>query len=417
MPIRFCFPSDALRSGAARDRSNYIVVLLVLAISFAALVVTSLVSNAIARNIENTYPAKQQDEKRQANYDTVTIIASSSTSTYTRFAEDIQNVLEAANPGGLRILPIIGHGGGQNFHDILFLRGVDVGTTDADYMSYYKQKDPVLYANVEQRIQYIAKLFNAEFHVLARADIKNYADLRGKKVNVWLPLSITEHAADRIFQILDINVIPTHYDNELAIEKLRSGEIAAVVRMTGAPHNDYASVAPADGFHLVPLTDASLPKDKFSKLMQTYLPTVLTHDSYPQLIPQGEAVPTVASSVVLAVFAWPENSEGYQRTANFVKTFFDNIDKFADPARHPKWREVNLAATVPGWTRFKPAQDWLDAHQAQLSVQNDMKRDFDRFMVEYQKASGSRPLTPREQEALYQEFLSWWKIQGNRARN
>src|SRR3974390_2219789 len=92
----------------------------------------------VARNIENTYANKHRDERRVANTDTVSIIASSAASTYTRFAEDIQNVVDALDPNGIRVLPILGRGGGQNFHDILFLRGVDAGTTDADYMHFYK---------------------------------------------------------------------------------------------------------------------------------------------------------------------------------------------------------------------------------------------------------------------------------------
>jgi TRAP-type uncharacterized transport system substrate-binding protein len=385
----------------------------------AVMLLAVLATGTIAQSVENTYAIKHRDEKRQANNDTITIIASSASSTYTRFAEDIQNVLDAVNPNGLRVLPMLGRGGGQNFHDVLFLRGVDIATTDAGYMPYYKQKDPQLYGDAENHIQYIAKLFNAEFHVLARADIRNYSDLRGKKVNFWKPLSITAMAAENIFRVLGIDVIATNYDNDLAIEKLRSGEIAAVVRMGGAPHNDYVKVRPEDHLHLVPLADAGLSRDKFSSLMQLYVPTALKHEQYPELIPEGQLVPTVAGSIVLAVYAWPEGSEGYERLANFVKVFFDNFDRFSDPARHPKWREVNLAATVPGWTRFKPAQDWLNAHKStDTTASVDLKRDFERFMQEYQRAAGKRGLTNGEQDALYQEFLTWWQSQRQaRARN
>jgi uncharacterized protein len=184
----------------------------------AILLITVLGAGTVAQGVENTYASKQRDEKRQANTDTVTIIASSGASTYTRFAEDIQNVLDGINPNGPRVLPMIGRGGGQNFHDVLFLRGVDIGTTDADYMRYYKEKDPALYANAENRVHYIAKLFNAEFHVLARTDIRSYNDLKGKKVNFWKPLSITAMAAQNIFRVLDIDVVPTNFDNDLAIE-------------------------------------------------------------------------------------------------------------------------------------------------------------------------------------------------------
>jgi uncharacterized protein len=376
------------------------------------LLLAILGSAAVARTIENTYTTKHRDGKRQANSNTVTIIASSAASTYTRFVEDIQNVIDALDPNGIRVLPILGRGGGQNFRDILFMRGVDMGTTDADYMRYFKQKDPVLYSNAEQHIQYITKLFNAEFHVLARKEFRSYSDLAGLKVNFWKPLSVTALAAENIFRLLGIEVIPTNFDNDLAIEKLRNGEISAVVRMGGAPQNDYIDLTPEDGFHLVPLTDANLPKERFANLMELYVPTELTHEQYPQLIPADETVPTVASSVVLAVYAWPEDSDDYQRVANFVKVFFDNIGQFSDPSRHPKWREINLAATVPGWVRFKPAQQWLDANKRSPISGDNMKHAFEMFVQQHQNTSGKPALTDAEQDALYEQFLSWWKGQG-----
>jgi TRAP-type uncharacterized transport system substrate-binding protein len=330
-----------------------------------------LASGQFARGVDR-YTSKYQDEKRQSNQNVVTIIASSASSTYTRFAEDIQNVLERIDPDGLRVLPMLGRGGGENFHDILFLRGVDMGTTDAGYLPYFKQKDPVLYANVDQRVQYITKLFNGEFHVLAPKSINRLQDLAGRKVNFWKPLSITSMAAETIFRTLGISVIPTYLDNSLAIERMRAGEISAVVRMSGAPHNDYSGVTQQDGFHLLPLDERSVPPSRFAELLKVYVPAELRSDQYPRLIPPGTTVPTVAGSIVLAVYAWPENSERYQKLANFVKIFFDNFNKFSDPARHPKWREVNLAASVPGWTRFKPAQQWLDEHNASGHASPDL---------------------------------------------
>jgi hypothetical protein len=46
----------------------------------------------------------------------------------------------------------------------------------------------------------------------------------------------------------------------------------------------------------------------------------------------------------------------------FVEAFFPKIAFFQQPPRHPKWHDVNLAATLPGWTRFEAAQAWLDSH-------------------------------------------------------
>jgi uncharacterized protein len=356
-------------------------------------------------------PSRHEEEKRQANANVLTIIASSASSTYTRFAEDIQNVLDDPGRDGLRMLPVLGRGGGQNFNDILFVKGVDIGTTDAEYMRHYQKLDPKLYGNVNQRIQYITKLFNAEFHVLAPRSVRSIQELRGRKVNFWKPASISAMAADVIFGTLDIQVEPTHYDNRLAIEKLKSGEIAGMVRMSGAPHDDYDGITASDGFHLLSLDEQAMSRDRFARLMETYVPSQLTHEQYPQLIPRGQPVRTVAGSIVLAVYGWPEGSERYMTLAKFVNRFFDSIEKFHSPGRHPKWRDINLGAKVPGWVRFKPAQQWLDAHAERVSrAQNDdMKAAFERFLIDYRRTSNRPALTPAQESALFQDFLAWWK--------
>ena len=355
--------------------------------------------------------SKYQEEKRSANSSTVSIISSSISSSYTEFAQDIQNVLDEDGQGSLRVLPILGSGGGQNIHDMLFLKGIDMGVTDAAYLGYWKRKDPVLYGDIENRIAYICKLLNAEFHIVVGKDIKSYADLRGKKVNFWKRLSITSLAAETIFDALGIDVQPTFLENDVAIEKLRKGEIAAVARMSGAPHGDYKNIKPGDGFHLLPLDPATLPEGRFASLMSFYLPAELTSEQYPQLIPAGERVPTVATIIVLAAYNWPEKTERYAKMANFVQKFFDNLEKFRQPTRHPKWFDVNPAANVVGWRRFKPAQDWLDQNMptgqpAQRT--SDLRAAFEAFMQDYTVKTGLGPQSKGERERMYNEFSKWW---------
>jgi hypothetical protein len=65
---------------------------------------------------------------------------------------------------------------------------------------------------------------------------------------------------------------------------------------------------------------------------------------------------------LLVSFNWPEKSERYIKVARFVDAFFSKIGEFAKPPRHPKWKESSIIATIPGWQRFKPAEDWLLAH-------------------------------------------------------
>jgi len=375
----------------------------------AALLLLVTATSAVAQTAGGT--GRFDEEKRSANGNTVAIVASSASSTYTRLVQDIQDVLDDNSVGGgVRVLPVLGKGGGQNLHDILFLRSIDMGTIDVAYLQTYKQKDPVLYANIEQRVQYICKVLDSEFHLLAGKDIKSYSDLRGKKVSFWKKLSITSLAAETIFKTLGIDVEPVYLDNDAAIEDLRSGKIAAIARMSGAPHDDYARVTAEDGFHLLPLDETASSATAYNKLLATYLPAQLSNKHYPQLIPAGETVPTVASGIVLAVYNWPVGSERYAKLANFVQRFFDNIDKFHNPARHPKWAEVNLAAEVPGWIRFKPAQDWLDANVKNQGMPVGMQVAFDRFIEDYGQKS-ARAIAKPEREVLFNDFKKWWQAQ------
>ena len=85
----------------------------------------------------------------------------------------------------------------------------------------------------------------------------------------------------------------------------------------------------------------SIPYDQ--RLQDLYLPSEFTSDEYPNLIPPGEKVDTVAARILLAVFNWPEKSERYQKVARFVDALFSRIDEFAKPPRHPKWKEASVS--------------------------------------------------------------------------
>ena len=110
---------------------------------------------------------------------------------------------------------------------MLFLKGIDMGVVDEDNLMLLKKRDPQLYANIEQSVQYITKLYNSEYHVLARSDIKTFDDLRGKKVSFNLKDSQTEVTSDIIFDMLKIDAVQRlNYDNDVALKKLRDGEIS-----------------------------------------------------------------------------------------------------------------------------------------------------------------------------------------------
>jgi TRAP-type uncharacterized transport system substrate-binding protein len=355
------------------------------------------------------------EKKRQANDIAVTVVVSGISCTCARFTEDIRNVVNDLGPEGIRVLPVLGVGGLQNLNDVLFLKNIDMAVVDEDNLRLLKKKDPGLYANIEQRVQYITKLYNSEFQILARNDIKSYDDLRGKKVNFNLKDSQTEVTADTVFNTLNIPVQRSYYDNDEALKRLMSGEISAMIILTGAPQVTFSKVKKEDGLHFLALDQESLPNHNLHDLLASYLPAQLTHDLYPNLIAEGTTVPTVANRALLVAYTWPENSPRYKRIAKFVDAFFSKIDQFDSPSRHPKWREVNLSAEMPGWVRYKPAADWLAAHRNQpvstVSMLDqsspELKLAFENFMQKYGSSSGQKPLSTKERELLFTKFMKF----------
>jgi uncharacterized protein len=365
---------------------------------------------------QNQKPAVSYEEKkRQANDIAVTVVVSGISCTCARFAEDIRNVVNDLGPDGIRVLPVLGVGGLQNLNDVLFLKNIDMAVVDEDNLRLLKKKDPALYANVEQRVQYITKLYNSEFHVLARNDIKSYDDLKDKKVNFNLKDSQTEVTADTVFDSLKIPVQRSYYDNDEAMKRLLSGDISAMIILTGAPQVTMAKVKQEDGVHFLPLDQDSLPNHDLHGLFANYLPAEITHDLYPNLVAEGTTVPTIANRALLVAYTWPENSQRYNKIAKFIDAFFSKIDQLNSPSRHPKWREVNLSAEMPGWVRFKPAADWLAAHRNQAVSANpdstpgqsspELRLAFEKLMQNYASSSGRKTLSTKERELLFARFI------------
>src|SRR5712672_2040188 len=204
-------------------------------------------------------PAVSYDEKkRQANDIAVTVMVSGISCTCARFTEDIRNVVNDLGPEGIRVLPVLGVGGLQNVNDVLFLKNMDMAVVDEDNLRLLKKRDPTLYANIEQRVQYITKLYNSEFQVIARNDIKSYEDLRGKKVNFNLKDSQTEVTADILFNTLKIDTVRSYYDNDAAIKKLIDGDLSAMIILTGAPQALFAKLKKEDGVHFLPFDERTV---------------------------------------------------------------------------------------------------------------------------------------------------------------
>ncbi|MBV1704883.1 MAG: hypothetical protein KGI57_09675 [Hyphomicrobiales bacterium] len=305
-----------------------------------------------AASAQQARPSASAGMAIKANANTIMVMAGTPDGPLASVATDLARVLDSK--ADLRVLPVIGAGPGRNARDLLFLRGIDLGFVGSDALAAMKA-DPKV-GDVSGQLVYVARLFNNEVQLIAGPAITDVKQLAGKKVNFGQVGSSADAIGKPMFAKLGIKVEALNLDQPAALAKLRAGEIDAVLFSAAKPT---PAVARIDGaaahLHLVDIPYSAPLQDFF-------LPSALGHSDYPGLVPDGRTVHTVATSIVLAAYNWPKNTDRYRRVATFVDAFFSNFGDFLKAGRNPKWREVNLAATLPGWTRAPAAAEWLAKH-------------------------------------------------------
>ena len=338
--------------------------------------------------------------RERINRGTVSIISGGVDGTYVRIASDLSAVLDNGND--LRILPILGKGSVQNIADVLYLRGIDIGIVQSDVLAYIKAEN--IHPGIERRIHYVTKLYNEEIHLLARDDIESIEDLADKEVNFGVQGSGTYMTSSILFDALEIPVKAVSFDQALALQKIKEGEIAAMIYVAGKPARLFKEMRNTDKVKFLPLPYSDA-------LLETYLPSQLSNADYPGVIQTSETVDTLAVGAVMAVYNWKQDSDRYQKVSRFVESFFTKFEQFQQAPRHPKWQEVSLSAEVPGWTRFAPAERWLN--RAVAATDTQLRTAFEVFLAEETERVTGRELSSAEKDDLFRRFVNWQSSQPN----
>jgi TRAP-type uncharacterized transport system substrate-binding protein len=333
--------------------------------------------------------------KQRENAWTVGLAGGAFDGTYLRLADELGKVLDDGDQ--LRVLPMITHGAAGNLQDLLYLRGIDVAFTQSDVFEYFRteRKTP----HLDERIRYIIRLPIAEFHLSVRPEIQTLEDLRGKKVVLGPPGASSTLTGPIVFQRLNIPIEPVFSDFLTGYKMLLAGQVQGFLGTVSKPVDFWVQKSREmreNGIHLM-----SVP---FSKAFaDIYAIGEFTNADYPILIPPGQRIDTIAVPSVLAVYNWPKNSDRYRRVERFVQYLFTRWDKLTQPPFHPRWRDVNLAATVPGWTRFSVADEMLQ-RTAQSPGEQTLSRDFQTYMSREVQAV---PRNEAERDAVFRQFLLW----------
>jgi len=332
----------------------------------------------------------EQAHKDRINAWTVGLAAGRLEGAPLQFASELARVLDDGD--NMRVLPIVTRGPFDNVFDLLYLRGVDAAIVYGDVLDHFKSKPE--FAGAWRRINYLLSLFPSEAHMFVRPEINSMQDLAGKTVNFNTHGTAAAYSGPIIFKQLGIEVKATFVPHGVAMEKMKAGdEVAGTFWISSKPLAPFLKGKFPPGFKFVPI--------EYNEKLEYYAPAYLENADYPALIPQGQQVATISVPAVLAVYDWPKDSDHYKRLVRVVDYLFDRFEKLQkEPGYHEKWKDVNLAAKVPGWQRFKPLQDRLD------KVATAAPRNIDPALLRAQAARAA-PNDANEQDRLFKQFLEW----------
>ena len=250
---------------------------------------------------------------------TVGLAAGLPEGTILRFAAEIaRNVNDGEE---LRVLPVVTPGATENVKDLLYLKGIDIAITHADVFEHFKNVEKI--PNIEKRVNYISEMYASELHMLVRPEINSFKDLEGKKVSFHTPGAGPSVTAPILFSRLGVKVEPVWINNAIALERMKTGEIAGLVHTVGKPNDLLAKFKNDQGFKFLPV-----PYDKFDDF---YVPSFFTAEDYPGYVRPGEKIETLGLPAVLAVYNWPRESDRFRRVQRFIDYYFDRFEGFHKP--------------------------------------------------------------------------------------
>jgi len=338
--------------------------------------------------------AQQQALLKKYNEGGLLILGGSPGTTYFNIVHDM-----AAAVGGnddLRLIAVDAPGGIESLRDLLFLRGIDLALVPENVLDY-ADATGAFGPGLRERLTYVTQLYGEEVHFLAGPGISSLENLRGKKVAVPPEDGNAEFTTRDLLRRLRIQAEIVRVASVDAIDDVRSGTFAALALMGGKPVR-FVSGLPRDGslrLLAVPFTQA---------LGDDYSPSSFRADDYPSLVPEGQTVDTLAVNAVLVANSPAKSDASTRRVARFVPALFGALSDLGGPQRHPKWSEVNLAASVPRWPRFPIAQELLEKTLREQAA--SVQKDFDQFLLA-NSPRGSQGRSPEERRRLFDEYLKW----------
>jgi TRAP-type uncharacterized transport system substrate-binding protein len=241
---------------------------------------------------------------------------------------------------GLRVLTVHGDGCIESAADLLQLGQVDAALLTADCVSYAQAQG--LVPETAKKFTYIARIKAVPLLIVTSRANANLTSLAGKRIATGPANSAGFASGELLLGGLELPFIRVARSGADALSMLQKGETDAVL-LQGTDALDGS--LDASQFHVLGL---AAPQS----LSESYAPALIEAAALKGLA-GSNALETVSTALVLAVFNWPTQSAKAQKIKNFTKVYFEQQAVSEDA--------TELSASISGWTRNDISQKALDA--------------------------------------------------------
>jgi hypothetical protein len=297
-------------------------------------------------------PAFAQPQLAEINKKTITLMAGEAA--WFSQAKLISDHM--AHAEGMRVIPMQGTGCIDTAADVLQLIQVDMALITADCLSYAQQQG--LIPNAGEKLAYVTRVKNLPLVLIARKGVPNLTALAGKRIATGAANSAGFASGEIVLGGLGLPFLRVPLSGAAAIAALQKGEADAVL-LQGLDALDGS----LDGgtFHVLGLTTSQ-------NSGPSQLPALVEAAALKGLLPEGQALETVSTALVLVVFKWPQNSAKAAKIKLFSQVYF-KTEAAGEQA-------LELSTEVPGLQRLEAALSALktlknDSPEAPTAAQGD----------------------------------------------
>ncbi len=275
------------------------------------------------------------------------------TGTYIAIGRDIA---AAAADSGLSVLVKESGGSIDNIKRINSNENAAVGIAQSDVLGFMSRSKNPETIRMAAHLRMILPLYREEVHILARKEIRQFADLEGKKVVIGEDGSGHMLTSINIFAMT--GVTPENLIRKAPPEgvlALLDGKVDAVVFVGGKPVKLFKNLealkekdnvqykALLNDVHFLPL--------KEPRMLEEYQVGEITRKDYDFV---RETVPTIAVTAVLVTYDFSGGSKHQKARCEQLRKLSGGIRKnlkMLQQKGHPKWKEVKLDEPPPIWKK------------------------------------------------------------------